>query len=380
MAKDYYETLGVGRGASREEIKKAYKRLAKKYHPDVNKDDPDAEKKFKEINEAAAILGDEEKRRQYDAMGHDAFAQGARGGAGAGFNGFDFSGFSTGANFDDIFENLDDIFGFGSAFGGRRSSRSRGADLRYDLRITLEEAAFGAKRRISIRKRSVCSVCKGSGGKRVESCATCHGTGYVRQTRRTPFGMFQTKSACPSCGGSGTVILEPCPACDGSGTVLESKELEVEIPAGVEDGSRLRIPGEGEAAGHGGRAGDLYIFISVKPHPVFERHGNDIYLEAPITFSQATFGAEIELPTLDGKAKLKIPAGTQSGTLFRLRGKGVGSLHGRGRGDQLVRVSVVTPKRLTKNQERLLKELAEEFGDPSAPQKGLFARLKDHLR
>lgn len=371
---DYYKTLGVSKDATRDEIKKAYKRLAKKYHPDLNKDDPDAEQKFKEVNEAASILGDEEKRRQYDSVGHDAFTKGARGSSG----GYDFNGFDFGGNMDfgDIFETF-----FGGGFGGRRSKRQRrGADLRYDLTITLEEAAFGIKKRIHLKKLDRCTRCNGSGGTKVEDCATCHGSGYVRQTQRTPFGLFQTTGACPDCHGNGKRIIELCPECHGKGALLKSKELEVEIPAGIEHGSRLRVPGEGEAGGPGAPPGDLYLFISVEEHPFFERHGDDIHLESPISFFQAVFGAEIEVPTLNGKALLTIPAGTQSGTMFRLRNKGLGHLHNRGNGDLLITVQVETPTKLTRKQKKLLEALAEEFGDPAAPQKSLFEQLKEYLK
>ncbi len=369
--RDYYEVLGVKKTASKEEIKKAYKRLAKKYHPDLNKDNPEAEQRFKEINEAAAVLGNEEKRRQYDAAGHEAFTQGARngGGFGGGFSGFDFRGFGGGMDFDDIFDTI-----FGGGFSGRRSQR-RGVDLRYDLSISLKEAAFGATKRIKVRKRTTCPACHGTGGKKVETCSTCHGTGVVRQMRRTPFGIFQSTVPCPDCGGEGKRILEPCERCGGEGVVLETKELEVTIPAGVETGSRLRLAGEGEAGERGAPPGDLYVFLSVQQDELFERRGDDVLLEVPISFFQAVFGAEIEVPTLEGKARLKIPAGTQSGTIFRLKGKGIAHLHGRGRGDQLVTVQVETPRKLTRKQQKLLKELAKEFGEDAEPHKGFLSKL-----
>ncbi len=371
MAKDYYQVLGVSKDASREEIKKAYKHLAKRHHPDVNKDAGAAEK-FKEINEAAAILGDEEKRRQYDSLGHDAFTRGQKGGGG--FNA-DFSGFSADMDFDDIFESF-----FGGSFfggGGRRRGAHRGADLRYDMSLSLEEAAFGVKKRFTVRKKSSCAACNGSGGAKTETCRTCHGAGAVQQTQRTPFGYFQTTRPCPACRGEGKMILEPCRECDGEGTVLEKKELEVEIPAGVDDGSRLRVAGAGESS-KGGKPGDLYVFLSVEPHRLFRRQGDDVLLEAPVTYTQAVFGDEVEVPTLDGAARLKIPPGTQSGTIFRLRGKGVARLHSHGRGDELVTVQVETPTKLTKRQEELLKELAGTFGDKD--KKGLFGKIKERLK
>lgn len=367
--KDYYEILGVAKDATREEIKKAYKKLAKKYHPDLNKDDAEADAKFKEVNEAAAILGNEEKRRQYDSVGHNAYTQGQRQGGGAG--GFDYSGFGEGMDFDDIFES------FFGGFGGRR--RRRGDDLRYDITISLREAAKGVSRTIHVRKENMCSTCAGKGGTETTQCSTCHGQGRVRQTRSTPFGYFQTTGACPHCEGRGYQITETCTKCDGRGTVLETKELKVDIPAGVDAGTRLRMTGEGEAIPHG-TSGDLYVFIDVTPDEDFVREGDDVHLEVPISFFQATMGAEITVPTLDGKAKLKIPAGTQSGTNFRLRGKGMQHLHRSGTGDQIVTVQVVTPKKLNKKQEALLQELAEEFGEEVHPEKSLLQKLKDRLK
>lgn len=370
---DYYKTLGVDKSASRDEIKKAYKKLAKKYHPDLNKDGAQAEKKFKEINEAAAILGDEEKRRQYDSVGHDAFTQGARQGGNPG--GFDQSGFGADMDFGDIFEQF-----FGGGFGGGNRRQRRGADLRYDIDLSLEEAAKGVKKRISVRKQTRCETCDGAGGTDVDTCSTCHGNGMVRQTRQTPFGYFQTTGKCPTCDGEGKIIRDPCNTCGGSGRTVQTKELDIDIPAGVDDGTRLRVSGEGEAGERGTRAGDLYVFISVSDHSIFERHGDDIHLELPISIFQATFGAEVTVPTLEGKSKLKIPAATQSGTTFRLKSKGVTHLHGRGAGDQMVRVQVMTPKKLTKKQEKLMKELAAEFGDEVNYQKSLLEKLKEHLK
>lgn len=367
---DYYEVLGVSRDATRDEIKKAYKKLAKKYHPDLNKG-AEAEKRFKEVNEAAAILGDEEKRRQYDSVGHDAFTKGAQGGGG--FSGFDFSDFGAGSDFGDIFESFFGGGAFSDIFG--RRGRRRGADLRYDLELTLEEVAEGVTKTITVRKEDRCDACGGTGAAEKRTCGTCHGSGHVAQIRRTPFGVFQSTSACPHCRGRGFETVTACGTCDGRGTVERTKELKVDIPAGVEDGTRLRVAGEGEVAEGG--AGDLYLFLSVAEHPLFERDGSDLHLEAPITFFQAVFGDAIEVPTLSGKAKVKVPAGTQSGTTFRLRGKGLPGLR-RGHGDQLVTVQVETPAKLTKKQEKALKAASESFGDVS-PAKGLFEKLKEHL-
>ncbi|MBR9692494.1 molecular chaperone DnaJ [Candidatus Woesearchaeota archaeon] len=377
MTKDYYDILSVKKDATREDIKKAYKKKAKKYHPDLNEGDAEAADKFKEVNEAAATLGDDQKRKQYDTVGHAAFSQGTRGGGG--FNSQDFSGFGANADFGDIFENF--FSGaFGDIFGGGHGRRQRrGSDLRYDLSITLNDAAFGTNRKIRVRKHSLCETCNGSGGSKVETCGTCHGHGMVRQAKRTPFGIFQTTTACPACQGLGKRILEPCKKCDGEGRTLADKELDVQIPPGVQAGSRLRLNEEGEAGGPGATPGDLYVFLDVEAHELFTRHGDDILLEVPISFFQASFGATIEVPTLEGKAKLKIPSGTQSGTIFRLKAQGTQRLHGHGRGDELITVQMETPKKLTKKQEKLLKELSKEFGEGAEPHKSLFARLKKHM-
>ncbi len=365
MAKDYYDILGVSRSASKEEIKKAYKKLAKKYHPDLNKDNPEAEKKFKEANEAASILGDEKKRQQYDNMGHDAFRSGAQSG---GFN-QDFSGFG---DVNDIF----DMF-FGGGFGGsRRPRKPRGEDLRTDITITLEEAAKGVKKNIKIRKRARCKECNGKGGSRVETCPTCGGHGVVKQQKRTPFGVFQSTGVCPECRGEGEIVKDICSSCDGAGTKAETKTLQIDIPAGIENNSQLRVSGEGDAIARG-QSGDLYIFVTVEKHPVFERKGDDIFLDVPITFAQAVLGDTIEVPILSGKAKVKVPSGTQSHTTLRLREKGMPSIHGM-YGDQLVRIIIDTPKKINKQQEKALQEF-EEASNEKNPISSLFGKLKDYL-
>lgn len=368
--KDYYKILGVEKNASKEELKKAYKTLAKKYHPDLNKNDKDAESKFKEINEAISVLGDDEKRKMYDQYGEDAFKQG--GGPGQGYGqGFDFSGFDFGAgdmNFDEVF----DMF-----FGGnpRRRAKSRGADLRYDIELDLEDAAFGVEKTIRIRKRNVCSKCKGLGGESVETCKVCHGSGQERIVKRTPFGTFQATAPCETCGGSGKTVKDPCKSCDGNGYVVGEKTLSVKIPKGVEDGSRLRIPGEGDAGARNQSPGDLYIFINVREHEFFERDGNDINIEVPISFTQAVFGDEIEVPILRGKAKLKIPQGTQSGTILKMRGKGIPYSDGIGTGDQNITVVVDVPTKLSSSQKEALQKFADEMGEKGRPQKGLFKKI-----
>ena len=371
MVKDYYETLGVERSATRDEIKKAYKQLAKRFHPDVNKHDSGAEQKFKEINEAASVLGDEKKRADYDRIGHGAFTQGARGGYQQG--GFDFSGFDFGSEMD--FGDIFDMF-----FGGRRrgKSRPRGEDLRHDLSLTLEEVATGSRSALKIRKRELCKRCEGRGGTGVETCRTCHGQGIVREARRTPFGIFQSTAACPQCHGAGETISHLCKECDGTGTGIGSSEIQVDIPAGVEDGMQLRVTGAGDAAPRNGTRGDLYVFITIKEHPLFKRQGNDILLEAPISFPQAAFGDSIEVPILGGSALLKIPAGTQSHTVFRLRGKGVPALRGGSVGDELVTVVIETPKKLTRSQEKALKEYETAMNE-QPPYKKLFGKLKEYL-
>lgn len=345
MSKDYYGILGVDKNATREDIKKAYKRLAKQYHPDINKD-ADAAEKFKEISEAAAVLGDEEKRRQYDQFGSDFANQGGFGQGAGDFSGFDFSGFS---NFDDIFES---IFGGGFGFGGRRRRR-QGADLRYDLSITLEEAAFGVKKTIHVEKPATCEACDGKGGTDFYTCPDCQGNGRVRRAQRTPFGIFQTTTTCATCKGLGSVIKTACMTCHGDGVIETKKTLTIDVPGGVDDGAKLRLSGEGEAI-KDGLSGDLYIFLRVEEHELFERQEDDIIIEAAISFKDAALGTEIEVPTLKGKAKLKIPSGTQPGTVFRMRGKGMKHLNAFGHGDEHVRVTVNVPKKITKEQKELL--------------------------
>ncbi|MBS3097739.1 molecular chaperone DnaJ [Candidatus Woesearchaeota archaeon] len=357
--KDYYKILGVEKNATKEEIKKAYKKLAKQYHPDVSKEDGSTEK-FKEINEAASVLGDDEKRAQYDQFGttYDKFAG----------HGFDFSdfGFDSGGfesfDFGDIFDRF---FGTGFGFGPRTSKRRarRGADLRYDMEITLEDAAFGAVKHISIPKLETCDNCDGSGAESksdIVNCPDCGGKGSVTRTQRTPFGMFATTTTCSKCRGEGKYIRNECPKCDGTGVVKETKKLEIKIPEGAEEGTNLRVAGGGEAGEKGASPGDLYIVLHMKEHDVFERDGDNINVKVNVPFTIAALGGEIEVPTLDGKAKLRIPAGTQSNTTFRMQGKGIPFLHDGGRGDENVEVVVSVPKKLTKRQAQLLKEFEKE--------------------
>ncbi len=372
--KDYYKILGVSKDATKDEIKKAYKKLAMKYHPDkiANASDSEkkeAEEKFKEINEAASVLGDDRKRETYNQYGSEGLK---RGPGGFDYNNFDFRDFGFGGEFD--FGDIFDTF-FGGGGRSRRNSSRRGNDLRYDIEITLNEAAFGIKKTISVKKADKCDKCNGAGGTNLESCEECQGTGHVRQTRRTPFGLFQTTTTCRNCSGSGQVITNPCAECEGTGKSVKTKKIEITIPEGVEDGQQLRLSGEGEAGYRNGRTGDLYIFIHVKAHKYFERHGNDILLEVPISFVQASMGDEIEVPTLKGKADLKIPSGTQSGTIFKMRSKGIPYLNSYGSGDQLIRVDVQVPKKLSGKQKDALKEFAKASGKDVKPQKSFFGKL-----
>jgi len=365
--RDYYEVLGVTRTATDQEIKSAYRRLAVKYHPDKNPNDATAEEKFKEAAEAYSVLSNDEQRKRYDRFGHAGVSSGA--GAGAwGAPGF--------GGIEDI---LGDLFGFGDVFGGqrggRRTSAQRGADLRYDLEISLEEAANGMTAQLRIPRLEACETCKGSGaaaGSQPESCTTCSGTGQVRYQQ----GFFSVARTCHLCRGAGRVVKNPCAACNGSGRVEREKQMEVKIPAGVETGSRLRVTGEGEAGTQGGAPGDLYVVIHVAEHDQFERQGNNLYEAVPVTFAQAALGAEIMVKTLDEEEKLKIPMGTQTGTVFRLRGKGMPILGGRGRGDLFVSVTVVTPTTLTREQKRLLEQLAE-VESKDLENKGLVDKVRD---
>jgi len=362
MAKDYYKILGVSKNSTKEDIKKAYKNLAKKHHPDINKDSGAAEK-FKEINEAAQVLGDDEKRAQYDQFGDaDSFKQAS---GFRGFNSRDFgSDFTDFASFDfgDIF---DQFFGGGTSFGSsrRRQQQRRGADLRYDMEITLEEAAFGTEKEIIIPRNEQCIDCNGTGAKSeddVIECPDCSGSGAVRRTQRTPFGMFSSTAPCRKCSGTGRYIKEECPACDGTGAVHQRRKLKIKIPKGSEEGTNLRISGEGEAGQKGAASGDLYIVLHMKKHKTFERHGDDIYIKVNLLFTIAALGGEIDVPTLEGGAKLKIPSGTQSNTIFKMKNQGINYLHGPGRGDEKVEVIITVPDSLTGKQKELLKQFEKE--------------------
>lgn len=373
--RDYYEVLGVERSASQEEIKKAFRKLARKYHPDMNRDDPSAEEKFKEINEAYEVLGDPDKRSQYDRFGHA--AQGSEWGPGTSES-WDFGGFGS---FDSIF----DMF-FGGGFGGTRAARTgpeRGRDIRYDLEITLEEAASGLEREIPLRRLETCDTCSGTGAKPGTdrtTCSMCGGTGQISETRSTVFGTRTSITVCSRCQGQGTIITDPCPTCRGQGRIPKTRKIKVKVPAGVDNGIRMRVQGEGEAGVRGGPPGDVYVYITVKPHSVFTRHGNDLICEVPLSVFQAALGAEIEVPSIDGTAELRIVEGTQTGTSFRLRGKGMPDVRGRGRGDQYVKVKVITPTRLSEKEKELLRELAKLRGEDPAQEKSESKNFFEKVR
>lgn len=361
--KDYYQILGVSKDASKEDIKKAYKRLAKKYHPDINKE-PGAEERFKEINEAAAVLADDKKREQYDRFGTAGEGMG-----GFDFSGFDFSQFGRGQGFGSIFDEIFEMFGggfnpFSGGGRGRRGRGYRGADIRYDLNLELEDVTEDIEKEISVTRHVTCTRCNGSGAETkdaVKQCPECGGAGIVQKSTRTPFGMFATRTTCRKCRGSGEYITDPCQECNGQGRVEKPSKITVKIPAGVGNGMQLRVAGKGDAGPHGSQPGDLYVFIHVKEHRIFERDRDDLYCTIPISFVTAALGDEIDVPTIRGRARLKIPAGTQSETLFKMKGKGLPSLHG-SKGDQYVKVSVEVPKKLTAKQKKLLKEFGKELG------------------
>ena len=359
--RDYYEVLGVDRNADEETIKRAYRKLAKKYHPDMNPGDKDAAEKFAEASEAYSVLSDPDKRRQYDQFGHAAFENGGAGGAG-GFGGFDFNDIFGSGGFGDI---------FGDIFGGGRSSANngprRGASLRAIVHISFEEAVFGCKKEIELTLKDTCKTCGGSGarpGTSPETCPHCHGTGQIRQTQQSMFGMIQNIQTCPHCGGTGKIIRDKCPDCHGSGFTSSRKKIQVDIPAGIDDGQSIRIRDKGEPGVNGGPRGDLLVQVAVAPHPIFQRDGVDIYSSAPVSFAQAALGGDIRLNTVDGDVVYTVKPGTQTGTRIRLRGKGVPSIHNKNvRGDQYVTLIVQTPTNLSKEAKDLLREFDAESGN-----------------
>ena len=371
--RDYYEVLDIQKGASEDEIKKAYKKLARKYHPDMNPGDKEAEEKFKEVNEANEVLSDPEKKARYDQFGFAGvdpnYGAGAGGGAYGG--GFDFG-------------DLGDIFGsfFGGGFGGQRrnpNAPQRGESIRASVSISFTEAAFGCEKSVTIERSEQCPTCKGSGcapGTTPEICPDCHGSGTVQTRRQTPMGVFASNGPCRKCGGTGRLIHQPCSDCRGSGAVRKRRTIKVNIPAGIDHGQTISLRGQGGAGKNGGPAGDLLITVMVQPHEIFRRDGVDVFCEAPITFTQAVLGAELEIPTIDGKVKYSIPEGTQTGTVFRLKGKGVPVLNGRGRGDQYVTVVIETPRSLNKEQKEALRRFSETLGENNYEKRKSFFKKK----
>ncbi|MGV2938167.1 molecular chaperone DnaJ [Mesobacillus sp. LC4] len=366
--RDYYEVLGVSKSATKDELKKAYRKLSKQFHPDINKE-PGADEKFKEVKEAYEVLSDDQKRAHYDQFGHVDPNQGFGGGGdfGGGFGGFE-----------DIFNSF-----FGGGGGRRRDPNAprQGADLQYTMTLKFEEAVFGKETDIEIPREEECDTCDGTGAKpgtKVDTCKHCHGSGQISVEQNTPFGRIVNRRVCHHCNGTGKEIKERCKTCSGTGKVTRRNKIHVKIPAGVDDGQQLRVAGKGEAGINGGPAGDLYIVFHIRSHEFFERDGDDIYCEMPITFVQAALGDEVEVPTLHGKVKLKVPAGTQTGTKFRLKGKGVPNVRGYGTGDQHVLVRIVTPTKLSEKQKQLLREFAEVSGQSplGEQEEGFFSKVK----
>lgn len=382
--RDYYEVLGVDKNADKKTIKKAYRKLAMKYHPDVNKDDPEAEEKFKELSEAYGVLSDDDKRQRYDQFGH------------AGMEGFSQEDIFNNINFEDIFRGFnfgggqggfgsifEDLFGGG--FGGSPRNNYAGRDLMRTIEVTLEEVASGVTKDIDIRHQKACPHCNGSRaepGSDVKTCSNCNGSGQVRQVQNTPLGQFATVSACPQCNGEGKIIDTPCSECNGKGLTSTVNKISIPIPAGVETGSRLRVSGEGDDGINGAPAGDLYITIKVLPHDLFKRDGQHLYYELPISYVQACLGSEVEVPTIDGSsATVKIPAGTQSGTTFKLRGEGIKHVNWSGKGNLYVKAHVVVPKKLSDKQKEVLEEFASVSGEEiSHVKQGFFDKVKESLK
>ena len=371
--RDYYEVLGVQKSASEDELKKAYRKLAKENHPDLHPGDKECEARFKEINEAYEVLSDPDKRAKYDKFGHAAFDP-SQGFGGSGFGGFE--GFGDFGGFGDIFS---DIFGFGGGGGRNPNAPRKGDNLRASLNIKFEEAAFGTKKDVTVARIEQCPDCKGTGcadGTTAEVCPDCKGSGQVKSTQRTPFGMMQSNVQCPKCKGRGKIIHSPCHTCRGIGSIRRQHKVNINVPAGIDDGQTISLRGQGNSGINGGPAGDLLVTILVQPHARFEREGTSILLDQEISFAKAALGAEIEVPTLDGKVKLTIPEGTQTGTMFRLKGKGVPYLRSTGRGDQFVTVRVVVPKGLNAKQKEALKAFSETLGESVDVKSSVFGKRK----
>ena len=384
--RDYYEVLGLGKNATDAEIKSAYRKLAKKYHPDLNPGDKTAEEKFKEVNEAHDILSDPEKRKRYDQFGFAGVDPnyGAGQGGGAGFGGFGAGGVDLGDIFGDIFGGgFGGFGGFGGSSRANPNAPRKGHDIQASVILTFEEAAHGCSKKITLNRQQTCPDCNGSGceaGSSPETCTQCGGRGYVVTQQRTPFGVMQSQQPCPHCGGRGTIIKNPCKICRGTGKTSARKTLEVKIPAGIDDDQNIALRGQGDAGSNDGPAGDVIVHVTVKRDAVFERDGYDVYVRVPITYSQAVLGAEIEVPTVDGKVAQRIPEGTQSGTKFRLRGQGIQYLNGRGRGDQYVIVEVEIPKKLNRTQREALKAFEDSLKDENyEKRKGFFKNLRDRF-
>lgn len=371
--RDYYEVLGIQKGASDDEIKKAYRGMAKKYHPDLHPGDAEAEANFKEVNEAYEVLSDKEKRSRYDQFGHAGVDPNFGGGAGGG-------AYGGGFDFTDIFDSF-----FGGGFGGGRRANPnaprRGSDVEANLVISFEEAAKGCKKTVSYQQIEDCEECHGTGaaaGTSPKTCPNCNGTGQVRINQRTPFGVVQSTTTCDRCHGTGKIIDTPCKACDGKGKVRRKKSIEITVPAGIADDQILNVSGKGNAGANGGPMGDLHVYVSVRPHPVFERRGNDVWCDMPITFTQAALGADVEVPTLDGKVSYHVHEGAQPGDVFRLKGKGIQGLNTRTKGDQYVRITVEVPKNLTEKQKELLRSFDESAGEKNyQKRKSFFSKFKE---
>ena len=374
--RDYYEVLGLSKGASDDEIKKAYRQLAKKYHPDLNPGDAEAEARFKEVNEAYEVLSDAQKKARYDQYGH----------AGVDPN-FGAGGYGADVDFGDIGDIFSSIFGGGFGGGGRRGNPNaprRGSDAAASAVISFEESAKGCKKKVSVQRICTCPDCNGSGAKpgtAPTTCPECNGRGQVSRQQRTPFGVMQTQSACPRCQGRGKIIESPCPKCSGQGRIRQTEQVGINIPAGIDDGQVISIPGKGNAGQNGGPSGDLQIEISVRPHPLFERDGFHIWYEMPITYTQAALGAEIEIPTLDGKMPFTVKEGTQPGDILRVKGKGIPYLNGRGTGDLLLKITVEVPRNLTNEQKKLLRDFEGTTADKNYQKRSsFFEKLKKGFR